>query len=104
MYRIFRVAIPERRRSPQNGKGDKGWLTVQGAQENNLKSIDARFPLRLFTCVCGVSGSGKSTLVNETLYKALARSLYRTPIRPGMHKGLAGMKEVGSAGFCGIPP
>ena len=67
---------------------------MQGAQENNLKSIDARFPLRLFTCVCGVSGSGKSTLVNETLYKALARSVYRTPMRPGRHRGLLGVKEV----------
>jgi len=88
------IPIPERRRLPQNGKGDKGWLTVQGAQENNLKSIDARFPLRLFTCVCGVSGSGKSTLVNETLYKALARSVYRTPMRPGRHRGLLGVKEI----------
>jgi excinuclease ABC subunit A len=88
------IPLPERRRRPANGKGDRGWLTVLGAQENNLKSLDARFPLRLFTCVCGVSGSGKSTLVNETLYKALARSLYRTPIRPGKHRGLVGVKEV----------
>ena len=75
-------------------RGERGWISVQGAEENNLKAIDARFPLGLFTCVCGVSGSGKSTLVNETLYKALARSLYRTPIRPGRHKGLQGVDQV----------
>src|SRR5215470_2052522 len=88
------IPIPAQRRAPQGGKGDKGWLTVQGAEENNLKSIDARFPLGLLTCVCGVSGSGKSTLVNETLYKALARTLYRTPIRPGRHRGLKGADQV----------
>jgi excinuclease ABC subunit A len=75
-------------------RGDAGWLTVLGARENNLKEIDARFPIGLFTCVTGVSGSGKSTLVNETLYKGLARHLYRTPVRPGRHRGLAGAGQV----------
>jgi excinuclease ABC subunit A len=88
------IPLPERRRAPAATKGDKGWLTVLGAEENNLKKLDASFPLGLLTAVCGVSGSGKSTLVNETLYKALARSLYRTPIRPGRHRALQGVKEI----------
>ena len=88
------IPIPARRRPPARGKEERGWLKVLGAEENNLKSIDVSFPLGLLTCVCGVSGSGKSTLVNETLYKALARALYRTPIKPGRHRGLLGIKEV----------
>ncbi|HEU4403339.1 MAG TPA: excinuclease ABC subunit UvrA [Candidatus Polarisedimenticolia bacterium] len=75
-------------------RAERGWLTLLQAGENNLKTIDVRFPLGLFTCVCGVSGSGKSTLVNETLYKALARTLYRTPLRPGRHTGLLGIDQV----------
>jgi excinuclease ABC subunit A len=89
------IPLPARRRPPTDGrKAGRGWLAVQGAEENNLKGIDVRFPLGLFTCVCGVSGSGKSTLVNETLYKALARELYRTPMRPGKHRGLQGTQQV----------
>jgi excinuclease ABC subunit A len=83
--------------APGGRRGERGWLGVLGAEENNLKTIDVRFPLGLLTCVCGVSGSGKSTLVNETLYKALARALYRTPIRPGRHKGLQGVHQVDKA-------
>ncbi len=83
------IPLPESRR-----RAERAWITVQHAEENNLKSIDVRFPLGLFTCVCGVSGSGKSTLVNETLYKGLARALYRTPIRPGRHRGLKGVDQV----------
>ncbi len=93
------IPLPARRRPTPAGNGtgrdaDRGWLTVQHAEENNLKQIDVRFPLGLFTCVCGVSGSGKSTLVNETLYKGLARTLYRTPIRPGRHRGIRGVDQV----------
>jgi excinuclease ABC subunit A len=75
-------------------KVPRGWLTVLGAAENNLKEIDVHFPLGLFTAVCGVSGSGKSTLVNETLYKALARALYRTPMRPGKNRGVTGVEQA----------
>ncbi len=91
------IPIPAKRRAPAAGadpKGGRGWLTVTGAEENNLKSIDVRFPLGLLTCVCGVSGSGKSTLVNETLYKALARAIFRVPIRAGKHRGLEGIEQV----------
>ena len=63
--------MPASRRTPG------GWLTVRGARENNLKNIDVRFPLGVFTCVTGVSGSGKSSLVNEVLYKDLANRLNR---------------------------
>jgi excinuclease ABC subunit A len=100
LSRRLTIPVPARRRpapdgpSPDRRKSDRGWLTVLHAEENNLKGIDVRFPLGLFTCVCGVSGSGKSTLVNETLYKALARILYRTPIRPGRHRGLGGANQV----------
>ena len=65
------IPVPAVRRTPS------GWLTVHGARENNLRNIDVRFPLGVFTCVTGVSGSGKSSLVNEILYKDLANRLNR---------------------------
>jgi excinuclease ABC subunit A len=94
------IPIPARRRPPAAGKGAgakraaDGWLTVTDAEENNLKKITVRFPLGLFTCVCGVSGSGKSTLVTETLYKALAKQVYRLPIRPGKHREIRGAEQI----------
>src|SRR5688572_25828171 len=54
-----RIEVPERRRAPS------GWLEIRGARENNLKSVDARFPLGVLCAVTGVSGAGKSSLVNE---------------------------------------
>jgi excinuclease ABC subunit A len=65
---------------------------VQGAKEHNLKGIDVAFPLGTFICVTGVSGSGKSTLINEILYKACARALYRALERPGAHERIEGVQ------------
>jgi excinuclease ABC subunit A len=85
----LRIEIPARRRSR-----DGRVLTVDGAAENNLKSIDVRFPLGLLTAVTGVSGSGKSSLVNEVLYKALSKHLYRTLERPGKHRRTLGGEQI----------
>jgi excinuclease ABC subunit A len=89
------IPIPKKRRpAAANAKRpEEGWISVVEAEENNLKKITARFPLSLLTCVTGVSGSGKSTLVNETLYKALAKRIYRLPIRPGKHKEIRGLDQ-----------
>ena len=83
-----KIKIPKTRRKPT------GYLEVKGAQENNLKEIDVKFPLGVFTCVTGVSGSGKSSLVNEILYKRLAKDLNRAQTRPGKHKGIEGEEAL----------
>ena len=82
----IRIPVPKTRRQPLN------WLTVKGARENNLKNIDVKFPLGVFTCVTGVSGSGKSSLVNEILYKHLARELNRARTVPGAHDMIEGVE------------
>lgn len=71
-----------------------GWLVVHGARENNLKSIDARFPLGCMSVVTGVSGSGKSTLVNDILFKALSSTLYGSKERPGKHARISGLEQI----------
>jgi len=82
------VVLPKTRRKP------KGFISIQAATEHNLKSIDAKFPLGVFTCVTGVSGSGKSTLVIDTLYNALSNSLYRSKEPIGKHKNISGFKDI----------
>jgi excinuclease ABC subunit A len=72
----------------------KSWLTVYGARLFNLKSVDARFPLGVFTCVTGVSGSGKSSLVTETLFPALQRSLHSAQTTPGPHDRIEGIEQL----------
>ncbi len=72
---------------------DGRWLTVRGAAENNLKNVEATFPVGLLTCVTGVSGSGKSSLVNDILATAAARKLNGAKMLPGKHRGLAGLEH-----------
>ncbi len=83
------IPVPRTRR-----KAKRGYLEVKGAEENNLKKVDAEFPIGLFTCVTGVSGSGKSTLVNEILYKALANQLHQGVHIVGKHKAIKGLEHV----------
>ena len=78
----------------QDKKIPQGWLTVYGAQENNLKSIDVQFPIGCMTVVTGVSGSGKSTLVNDILFKGLAGHIYNTKEKPGKHRNLSGLEYI----------
>ena len=84
-----RIPLPAHRR-PGNG----GFLEVVGAEENNLKNIDVKFPLGCFVAVTGVSGSGKSSLVNEILYRTLSKELMGSHERPGKHKALHGLELV----------
>ena len=83
------IPVPATRREG-NGK----WLTVKGAQQNNLKKVNASIPLGTFTAVTGVSGSGKSSLINEILYKGLAAKLNQAKARPGKHKKIVGIEEL----------
>ena len=84
-----RIIVPKERRKP-----DGRYLTVYGAAENNLKNIDVKIPLGLFTCVTGVSGSGKSSLVNEILYKHLVAKLNRAKVRPGKFDKMTGLDQL----------
>ena len=82
------IPIPAKRKKPT------GWLTVKGAQQNNLRNIDVKFPVGVMTCVTGVSGSGKSSLVNEILYKSLAKKLNRAHTKAGKHKKILGVEQL----------
>ena len=89
LSRKKQIPLPIERR-PGSGKE----LVIQGARENNLKTIDIRIPLGKFVCVTGVSGSGKSSLVNEVLYKRLARFFYRAKERPGECDVILGTENI----------
>ncbi len=84
-----KIEVPTERR-----KGNGKFITVKGARENNLKNIDASFPLGVLTAVTGVSGSGKSSLVNEILHKALAAKLNRAKVTAGEHDAILGIEEL----------
>ncbi len=84
-----RIEVPEKRRPT----GER-FITVRGAKENNLKNIDVKIPLGVFTCVTGVSGSGKSSLVNEIVYKHLVAKLNRAKIRAGDFDGMDGVEQL----------
>ncbi len=84
-----KIEIPKKRR-----KGNKKYLEIKGASENNLKNINVKFPLGTFICVTGVSGSGKSSLITEILFKALYSNVYRTKLKPGKHKEIKGMDNI----------
>ncbi|WP_457567290.1 excinuclease ABC subunit UvrA [Desulfurobacterium sp.] len=83
------IPVPKSRRKPE-GK----FLKVVGASEHNLKNITVNFPLGLFICVTGVSGSGKSTLINDILYNALSREIYRSKTIPGKHQKIEGIENI----------
>ncbi|MDD5452861.1 MAG: excinuclease ABC subunit UvrA [Candidatus Bipolaricaulis sp.] len=87
-----RIPIPSARR-----RADGRWLVVRGAREHNLKGIDVRFPVGLFTCITGVSGSGKSTLAEEILYRGLAWRLGYMVGKPGLHDGIEGVQYFDKA-------
>ncbi|MEK8131776.1 excinuclease ABC subunit UvrA [Paenibacillus filicis] len=83
------IPVPAERRKP-NGK----WLEIKGAKENNLRGVNVKIPLGVFSCVTGVSGSGKSTLINEILYKTLAKELNGAKVKPGEYKEFKGLEHV----------
>ena len=84
----MKIEVPKERKKPS------GYITIQGARENNLKNIDVDIPLGVMTCVTGVSGSGKSSLITEVLYKRLARDLNRARCIPGKHDGILGIEKL----------
>ena len=85
----LKIEVPKTRR-----KGNKKFLEIKGAKENNLKNINVKIPLGTFTCVTGVSGSGKSSLVNEILYKAVAVNVYGSKLKPGKYKEIKGLDNI----------
>ncbi len=84
-----KIPIPKKRR-----KGMGEFLTVRGAQENNLKNVDVRIPLGKFVCVTGVSGSGKSSFVVEILSKKLSQYFYKSKVLPGRHHSVDGLEHI----------
>lgn len=84
-----KIAVPPKRRAG-NGK----FLTIKGAEENNLKNIDVKIPLGKFVCITGVSGSGKSSLIVDILYRRLAQQLYGAKEKPGKHDTILGIENL----------
>jgi excinuclease ABC subunit A len=85
----LKIEVPKERRRPK-----EKWLKIVGASEHNLKNVTVEIPLGLFVCVTGVSGSGKSTLINEILYKALAKEIYKSKVIPGKHERIEGIEFI----------
>ncbi len=83
-----KIAIPKERRTPT------GFVTIEGATENNLKNINVDIPTGVLVCVTGVSGSGKSTLIDQTLHRALAQKFYKSAKRAGKHKQILGFEQI----------
>lgn len=84
-----KISVPKKRRK-YNGKS----IEIKGACEHNLKDINVKIPLGIFTCVTGVSGSGKSTLVNEILYKTVAQKINHSNEKPGKCTGIKGIENI----------
>lgn len=84
-----KIEVPKTRR-----KGNRKWIEIKGAQENNLKNIDVKIPLGTFTCVTGVSGSGKSSLINQILCRAAYNAIYKSKEKPGKFKKILGLENI----------
>lgn len=84
-----KIPVPKKRR-----KAKPVSITIKGAKENNLKNLDVKIPLGVFTCVTGISGSGKSSLINEVLYKNLAKKLYGSSEKGGKCKEIVGVENI----------
>ena len=84
-----KIDVPKKRR-----KGNGLYLEVKGAKEHNLKNINVKFPLGKFVCVTGVSGSGKSTLINDILFNALTKKVYKSKVVVGKCKDVLGMENI----------
>ncbi len=89
LSKIEKISVPKTRRN-----GNKKYLEIKGASENNLKNINVNIPLGKFICVTGVSGSGKSTLVNEIIYKIVSNNLYKSKNKPGKYKSVKGLQYI----------